>query len=400
MSSQAVPFSRRIPPVREPNALSVALAEARASGRRILNLAETNPTKTDVALPAEEILAAVSRPACLAYDPDPRGLTAARAAVSDWYASSGPVVDQDEIFLTASTSEGYGWLFKLLCDPGDAVLVPKPGYPLFDYLAGLEGVESVSYRLEYEHPRGWRVDLDALEALVRTRRPKAVVLIHPNNPTGSYVSPGERGRISACCREARAALIVDEVFQPYALDDDPEPSFAGEAETPTLVLNGFSKLLGLPQMKLGWIAVAGPAGFRTEAAARLEIIADTYLSASAPIQHAARELLPRAAAFTGRLRERLTSNLSFLRAALEGEGSPHRVLRCSAGWTAVVEVPKLVSEEDMVLGLLREEDVYLHPGFLYDFEREAFLTVSLLVRPEVFREAVFRLKDFLDRLER
>ncbi len=392
------PFSHRIPPVRGPNALGLALDAARASGRRILNLAESNPTRVGAGLPGGDVLAALSSPGCLSYDPDPRGLPAARRAVADWYGGSGTPVDPRDIFLTASTSEGYGWIFKLLCDPGDAVLVPKPGYPLFEYLAGLEGVESVPYRLEYRHPRGWRIDTEDLEAGIRTRKPKAVVLIHPNNPTGSYVEARDRERIRSLCLDSGAVLVSDEVFLPYALEDVPEPGFSSEAEVPCFVLNGLSKLLGLPQMKLGWLLLAGPAGFRTASAARLEIVADTYLSTGAPILHAASELLPQAESFTTGLRKRLASNLAALRKGLEGEGSPYRVLKCSAGWTAVVEVPRVASEEDIALGLLREEGIFLHPGYFFDFEREAFLTLSLLLEEAVFREAVGRLRLYLDGL--
>jgi len=398
VSDEIFPFSSRIPPVRDPNALGIALAEAQASGRPILNFAQSNPTRVGAGLTGTKVLAAVSRPGCLTYDPDPRGLEAARSAVAKEYARTGFAVDPQNIFLAASTSEAYGWLFKLLCDPGDAVLVPKPGYPLFEYLAGLEGVESAPYRLEYFHPQGWRVDIDQLGKELQDKRPKAVVLIHPNNPTGSYVSKSERTQISNLCREAGAALIVDEVFLPYSLEDPPEPSFALESETPCFVLNGFSKLLGLPQMKLGWIVLAGPPEFRAASAARLEIIADTYLSTGAPVLHAAPELLPRAAVFLNGLRCRLASNLAVLRSVLEGEGSPYRVLRCSGGWTAVIEVPRLASEEEMALGLLREEGVFLHPGYFFDFDREAYLTVSLLLRPRDFREAADRLKRYLDRL--
>ncbi len=391
-------FSRRVPSPREPNALGRALAEARASGRRILNLAESNPTRVGAAPPGERVLRALARPACLSYEPDPRGLGSARTAVAGWYASEGCPVDPGDIFLAASTSEAYGWLFKLLADPGDSVLVPKPGYPLFEYLAGLEGVEAVPYPLEYGHPRGWRIDTDALESALRSRRPQAVVLIHPNNPTGSYVLPGERRRILELCGTYGAAIVADEVFLPYSLEDGAEPTFAGQAEVPCFVLNGLSKLLCLPQMKLGWIVLGGPEPFRADAAARLEIVADTYLSTGAPILNALPELLPLAPGFTAGLRKRLAANLGSLRDVLEGEGSPYRVLRCSAGWTAVLEVPRILPEEDLALGLLREEGVFVHPGYFFDFPREAFLAVSLLPEPEPFREGIGRLRAFLDRL--
>ena len=392
------PFSRRIPAPREPNALGRAFSEARASGRQVINLAESNPTRVGAALPADLVLPALARSESLSYEPDPRGLPTARSAVASWYASRGTSVDPSDIFLAASTSEAYGWLFKLLADPGDSVLVPKPGYPLFEYLSGLEGVEAVPYPLEYRHPAGWDVDLDSLEAALKARRPKAVVLIHPNNPTGSFIGRRERRRILDLCGEAGTAVIADEVFLPYPLEDPAEPSFAGESEVPCFVLNGLSKLLGLPQMKLGWIVLAGPASYRADAAGRLEIIADTYLSTGAPILNAAGELLPLAAGFTEELRERLLANLGCLRKALEGEGSPYRVLRCSGGWTAVLELPRVLPEEDLALGLLREEGVFAHPGYFFDFPREAFLALSLLPRPEDFREGTGRLRAFLDRL--
>jgi len=392
------PFSRRIPVSREPNALGRAFSEARASGRRVINLAESNPTRVGAALPAERVLPALARPAALSYEPDPRGLSAARSAVASWYASEGCPVDPRDLFLAASTSEAYGWLFKLLADPGDSVLVPKPGYPLFEYLAGLEGVEAVPYPLEYLHPAGWSIDLDALESALKTRRPKAVVLIHPNNPTGSYIGRRERSRVLDLCGESGAVVIADEVFLPYPLEDPAEPSFAGESEVPCFVLNGFSKLLGLPQMKLGWIVLAGPARYREEAAGRLEIIADTYLSTGAPILNAAGDLLPLAPGFVEGLRGRLAENLGFLRGSLEGEGSPYRVLRCSGGWTAVLELPRILPEEELALGLLREEGIFVHPGYFFDFPREAFLALSLLPRTEDFREGAGRLRAYLDRL--
>lgn len=394
----SVSFSRRAPVPQEPNALGRALAEVRAAGRRVINLAESNPTRTEAALPADRVLSALSRPACLSYQPDPRGLFSARSAVASWYGSQGVAVIPEDIFLTASTSEAYGWLFKILADPGDAVLVPKPGYPLFEYLAGLEGVEAVPYPLEYSHPRGWRIDLDALESALRIRRPKAVVLIHPNNPTGSYVGSSERPRVLDLCREAGAVVIADEVFLPYPLDDPAETSFAAQPELPCFVLNGFSKLLGLPQMKLGWIVLAGPSRYRADAAARLEIVADTYLSTAAPILCAAPELLPLAYGFTEKLRGRLSANLGRLRSHIEGKDSPYRVLRCSGGWTAILEVPRTLPEEDLALGLLREEGVFTHPGYFFDFPREGFLVLSLLPKTEEFREGVERLRKYLDRL--
>jgi alanine-synthesizing transaminase len=390
-----------------------------AAGRRVIDLSESNPTRVGLESARPETdwpLGLLGDRASLRYEPDPRGLLRAREALAARYASgalkganggegasardSAPpprAPGPEDLFLCASTSEAYGWLFKLLGDPGDAVLVPKPGYPLFDYLAGLESVEARPYRLEYSHPSGWRVDLGSVDEALAAGRAKAVVLINPNNPTGSYVRMGERESILSMCARHGCALISDEVFFGFPVEGGERSSFVGEERVLTFVLDGLSKRLGLPQMKLGWIAASGPRRLLDEAKGRLEIVADTYLSAGAPVMNALPRLLEDEDAFAGTLGRRLASNLAALHGILEAPGSPHRVLRCSGGWTALVESPALASEEELALGLLREEGLWSQPGFLFDMEREAFFTMSLILQPEVLEEGA---RAYLRRFER
>ena len=441
------PFSRRVPWPAEPNALSSLLAERRRAGLPILNFAESNPTRVGLARDGGALLGALAVEASLRYAPEPRGLPGPREALAAFYAgrgtlplargpaasetaawgeaasgaaasrtangaaasgtagppagdaeAAGPLLGPDRFFLCASTSEAYGWLFKLLCEPGEAVLVPKPGYPLFDYLAGLEGVEARPYRLEYFHPKGWRIDLESLEAALAAGRARAVVLINPNNPTGSYVGAEERRAVVELAARHGAALVVDEVFFGFPLEAESASSFAGEEGVLTFVLDGLSKLLGLPQMKLGWIAASGPAPELAEALGRLEIVADTYLSAGTPIQNALPAYLEAAPAFQADLGARLKANLRALRLALEGPESPHRVLRCDGGWSALLEAPRLLPEEEMAAGLLREEGLQTHPGYFFDMEREAHFMASLILPPGDLAEAARRYKAYFERL--
>jgi alanine-synthesizing transaminase len=397
-------FSSRLPRPAPANALASLRAELAAKGSPILDFSESNPTRVGLSEGEGQGSGALKLdflvdPANFRYEPDPRGLIRAREALARNY---GSVPDPSGLFLCASTSEAYGWLFKLLCDPGDAVLVPKPGYPLFDYLAGLEAVEARPYRLGYAHPAGWRIDLDSVEAALKAGRAKALVLINPNNPTGSYVRGEERRALVELCARSGCALIADEVFFGFpAVDESGDrASFIGEEGALTFVLDGLSKRLGLPQMKLGWIAASGPGRELREAVGRLEIIADAYLSAGTPIMNALPRLLEGSESFARRTRDRLERNLSSLRALLEGRGSPHRVLRCEGGWTAIVESPRLLGEEELALGLLREEGLWSHPGYFFDMEREAFFTVGLILRPEDLERGARAYSAYFDRLMR
>jgi aspartate/methionine/tyrosine aminotransferase len=338
------------------------IAQLRSEKASYLDLTESNPTAAGIEYP-QSILQALADERSLLYDPSPAGLQGARAAVAEYY---GGRVSPDQILLTASTSESYSFLFKLLCDPGDEVLVPRPSYPLFDYLAAFESVRVVHYPLRYDGT--WWIDIGALERAI-TKRTRAVILVNPNNPTGSFVKPVE---IEQLC-ELEIPLISDEVFSDYAMQGG--TSLLGRA----FVLSGLSKVSGLPQMKLGWIAVPDSIAYE-----RLELIADTYLSVATPVQHAAPVLLSVRHEIQARIKTRLAANLAYLAAGT----AP---LDIEGGWNAIVRVPRIRSEEEWVLHLLRDHDVLLEPGFFYDFESEAHLVLSLLTREEVFRAGVDRL---------
>ena len=368
------------------NQLARLIEEKKRAGVKLLDLTEANPTRAGFTYPSTELLIALTQPQAMRYDPNPRGLLIARQAIVEYYQSSGQVIDAERIFLTASTSEAYSWLFKLLADQGDTMLVPQPSYPLFDFLAALEGVELQPYELSYLHPRGWRIDFDSLAQAV-TPRTRAVIIVNPNNPTGSYLKRQEFAQLEAFCRTHNLALIVDEVFRDYALLDDPERITAFDATSVlTFVLNGFSKTLALPQMKLGWIIPLGADELRQEAEARLELIADTFLSVNTPVQLAAPAWLPLRAGMQRQILTRVQDNLAFLAATIAH--SPCRLLQVEGGWSAIIEVPRHSSEEEMTLRLLAEENILVHPGFFFDFAREAFFVLSLLPPAEIFRPAV------------
>jgi aspartate/methionine/tyrosine aminotransferase len=370
------------------NQLTKLMEEKKRAGVRWLNLTESNPTRCGFLYPTE-LLSSLAQPAALHYDPQPRGLLSARQAVADYYQTRGQTIAPEHIFLTASTSEAYAWLFKLLTDPGDAVLMPQPSYPLFEFLAALEGITLQPYQLQYLHPRGWQIDFDSL-AHALTAQTRAVILVNPNNPTGSYLKQSELLQLAAFCHEHNLALIVDEVFSDYALmeDEDRVTDFTALSAL-TFVLNGFSKTLALPQMKLGWIVVHGAAAWRDAAEARLEWIADTFLSVNTPVQWAASQWLPQRVALQPQLLARVRANLNFLSQAVVH--SACRLLQVEGGWSATLEVPRQVSEEELVLQLLADDDVLVHPGYFFDFPREAFLVLSLLPEPEIFRAALTKI---------
>jgi aspartate/methionine/tyrosine aminotransferase len=385
-------FSERLPGRRGLNTLGAELASARTSGHRIINLADSNPGSCGLTVPGalQTLVHADAR----RYIPDPRGLLVAREALAGRFG-----VSPDGFFLSASTSEAYSWLFKLLCDPGDTVLVPKPGYPLFDFLAGLEAVQAEPYQLEYHHPGPWRIDLEQLREKAAATKARALVIIHPNNPTGSYIAEDERAAIVELCEQTGMALIADEVFLPYRLEVDGRPeSFRGEDRCLVFALDGLSKLLGLPQFKLGWMHLSGPAAALAEAAERLEIIADTYLSVGAPVMNALPALLPMADSFIDGLRLRLRANLDRARLILEAGNSPYRILRCDGGWTALVEYPRVRTDEDLALGLLREAGLYVHPGYFFDTPRDGYLAISLILEEGLFSEGLMLLRAALDSL--
>ena len=371
-----------------PNRLTLLLEARRERGEAILDLTETNPTRVGIAYPPD-LLAPLADPRGLGYEPSPRGLASAREAVAHDHARHGVSIDPSRVVLTASTSEAYAWLFKLLCDPGDAVLVPRPSYPLFSYLARLESVDVHPYVLSYDGE--WHLSLDAVREAV-TPRTRAVVVVSPNNPTGSYLKRAEADELLALCAERELAVVSDEVFADYAFASDPRrvASLAGDGPALAFSLGGLSKSCGLPQLKLAWIAVSGPERLRTPALARLEVVADTYLSISTPVQRAAPALLARRPELQRPIAERVAANRDALRRRL-GAGSPASLLAAEGGWSAVLQVPATESEEDRVARLLEEEGVLVHPGYFFDFPREAFLVLSLLPPPDVFAPAVDRI---------
>lgn len=383
-------FSTRFNWQLTPNRLALLIGEKRRAATRLLDLTESNPTRAGFTYPNNELLNALAQPAALRYEPQPRGLLVARAAVSDYYQARGYTVPADHVHLTASTSEAYSYLFKLLADHGHNVLVPQPSYPLFELLAALEGVELRPYELHYVHPRGWAIDFDSLTKALTTGT-RAIILVNPNNPTGSFVKRGELSRLNEICVRHELALIVDEVFSDYAFGADAEraASLVENAAALTFVLSGFSKILALPQMKLGWIATNGPAKLRGAAVERLDLIADTFLSVGAPVQHAASRWLALRTELQRQILDRVRHNHAWLDTQVRD--SPCRLLAVEGGWYATLEVPRHCSEEEWVLRLLAQDNVLAHPGYFFDFPREAFLVLSLLPSPEVFQEGMERL---------
>ena len=369
-----------------PNRFSAALAEARRSGPELLDLTESNPTRVGLRYPAGT-LEAFADPDGLEYRPEALGLPEAREAVARYYRDLGAEIAPGSVVLTSGTSEGYSFLFRLVCDPGDEVLVPAPSYPLFEFLADLQDVKLVSYPLLYDH--GWQIDLHTLEQRVGPRS-RAVLVVHPNNPTGSYVSAGERERLNELCARHGLVLIVDEVFLDFGIAGQRSTSFAANRGVLTFTLSGLSKIAALPQMKLGWIVASGPDQARRQALERLEVIADTYLSVGTPVQLAAPRLLQDSAQVQEQLRDRVRSNLAELDRQLAAQQSCRR-LEVQGGWYAVMRVPAVRSDEELAIALLGQKGVVVHPGHFYDFAADGYLVISLIARPEVFAEGIRRI---------
>jgi aspartate/methionine/tyrosine aminotransferase len=374
-------LSGRVPPDPVPNAWSRLLDERRAAGVPLLDLTEANPTRVGLSGVGAAELAALAAPEAARYEPDPRGARAAREAVAGYYRERGLAADADGIILTAGTSEAYAHLFRLMAEPGESFLVPTPSYPLFEPLAALEGVRLRRYRLAWDGE--WHLDLGSLEAAMDAGV-RGMIVVQPNHPTGSCLAPDELAAAEALCEQHGVALISDEVFGdfPWAGASQSLPSLLGPHRVPTFVLSGLSKVCGMPQLKLGWIAVAGPAAARAEALRRLEWIADLFLSVATPVQVALPRLLAGRHAWQARVRERIAANLARLRGAV-AQGPSLDLLGGAGGWIAVLRVPRRRSEEEWALELLRR-GVVVHPGHFYDFEGEAFLVVSLIVPPREF----------------
>jgi aspartate/methionine/tyrosine aminotransferase len=375
-----MPFSARARFAAAPNRLSRLLDEKRRGGARLLDLTESNPTRVGIAYPAD-LLRPLASEANLVYAPEPLGLPEARRAVADDFARRGVAVPPERVVLCASTSEAYAFLFKLLLDPGQGVLVPRPSYPLFEFLAQLEAARAEFYDLDYDGE--WHLSLERLRERIGPDT-RALCVVNPNNPTGSFLKRDEADALFALCAERGLAIVSDEVFADYGFGEDARrvTSLAGDREALVFSLGGLSKSCGLPQLKLGWIAACGPEALRSEALARLELIADSYLSVATPVQRAAKGLLLRLPELQAPIRARVAANQARLEAS--ARGAHYTPLRVEGGWYAVLQVPRTLPEEERVLRLLERDDVLVHPGFFFDFPEEAFLVLSLLPREEDF----------------
>lgn len=376
-------FSRRLPESLPENALTRAAGARRASGKSLIDLTTSNPTAVGFDYSAA-LLSELSSARNLIYDPQPFGQIAAREAVAADFARRGTPVPVDNIVLTASTSEAYGWLFALLCDPGDDVIVPTPSYPLFEWLTKLASVVSIPYRLEYH--RRWVIDVDALAAAITTRT-RALLIVNPNNPTGSYLTRDELAAIDRVAPDL--PLIGDEVFWDFPHDAAPASRVSVLESTRRLVfsLGGLSKSAGLPQVKLGWMALGGAPDAVAAARDRLDVIADTYLSVSTPVQTAVPALIEGGKAIRAQILERARANLGALGRVVAGNPALE-LLRLEGGWSAVVRVPATRTEEQLAVALVEEDGVLVHPGYFFDFEREAYVVVSLIVPCDDFARGV------------
>lgn len=379
-------FARRTRWNLDENSLSRALAALRAAGTPILDLTRSNPTDCGFEYDEKGIQCAFAHSEILRYVPDPRGMLCAREAVSSYYADLQAPVSPGDLVLTSGTSEGYSFVFRLLCNPGDEVLIPSPGYPLFDFLADLCDVKLVRYPLLYDH--GWQIDFSALAAAASDRT-RAVIVVHPNNPTGHYTSASEQAQLSQFCAERGIALIADEVFLDFSLQRTRQQSFVGNDQALTLTLSGISKICGMPQTKLAWIAASGPGEQKMEALARLEVIADAYLSVGTPVQLAAPTLLATRSAFHQQVMTRVKANLRELDAQLSRRSACNR-LACEGGWSAVLRVPAEQSDEELAIKLLTQCGVHVHPGHFYDFPQPGHAVVSLIVTEKEFAEGIRR----------
>jgi alanine-synthesizing transaminase len=383
----------------EPNRFATAIEEHRHRGRQLLDLTNSNPTACGFSYPEERFFAALTNRRALCYEPESQGLRDARDAIGNYYRGrqgffgAESSIDPARIVITSGTSEAYSYVFRLLCEVGDEVLVPAPSYPLFQYLADLADIRPVPYPLVYDE--GWQVDLAGLSDAL-TARSKAVMVVHPNNPTGSFIKSKEAHKLAEICAGRDLAVVADEVFLDYVDGKERPCTFASDSPALTFTLSGLSKISLLPQMKLGWIVVSGPDALVKPAMQRLEVIGDTYLSPSTPGQVALAEMLNMRGSLQTQMRKRIYSNLGFLDTLFPKGGSVERLKR-EGGWYAVLRVPAAGSDEDLVINLIEGSDVLVHPGHFFDFPRDGFLVVSLIVHEPEFQEGARRLHDFFRR---
>jgi len=382
----------------ETNRLTRALEEHRRSGKKLFDLTTSNPTTCGFAYPEREILAALTDSRGLVYRPESKGLGEAREAVAEYYAGrvgfsvSPQQVDPEHILLASGTSEAYSHIFRLLCEAGDEILVPAPSYPLFEFLADLADIHLVPYPLLYDH--GWQIDFPTLRGAL-TPRSRAVLIVHPNNPTGSFVKPREAAELAEICAAREMAIVADEVFLDYAGTAQPAQTFALCDAALTFTLSGLSKISLLPQMKLAWTIVSGPETIVQTAIDRLEIIADTYLSPSTPVQLALPKLLSLRHTLQAQLQRRISANLIALDSGLRESNSLARLDR-EGGWYAILRIPVTSTDDEVTIALLERCSVLVHPGHFFNFSREGFLVLSLITPEAQFKEGVWRLLTQID----
>lgn len=372
------------------NSFTLATERHLQEGRRAFDLTASNPTHSGFT-PDPGVLQALTDAESLSYEPQPRGLPRARQAVVDYYAGLGADLCPDQLILTTSTSEAYSFVFRLLCDPDDEVLVPTPSYPLFEFLADIQDVRLVPYDLIYDH--GWQIDFHTLNRLL-TSRTRAIILVNPNNPTGSYVKNSERDQLNRVCLARELSLIVDEVFFDFNLGGEKNQTFAGNREALTFTLSGLSKIAGVPQMKVAWLATSGPDQLVPAALDRLDVIADTYLSMNAPVQHAIPQLLALRDSFQRGLMGRLRKNVVELDHQLARQKHCSR-LQVEGGWYATLRVPVTRTDEELAIQLLEKRDVLVHPGHFFNFYSDGYLVLSLMTPEAEFAEGLKRVLEFV-----
>jgi alanine-synthesizing transaminase len=384
-------YSNRLAWSSLPNPLSELLNALRRAGTPLLDLTISNPTEAFDSYPHERIAQAYTATGDFTYRPEPLGEEQARVAIANWYQRRGVTVSASQLALTASTSEAYSLLFKLLCNPGDEVLIPAPSYPLFEYLAKLESVRTVPYRLTYDG--SWFIDFASLRGAISSRT-KAILIVNPNNPTGSFLKKRERDLLLAIAGQG-LPIISDEVFMDFSFGYSPDlvSTLIGENSVLSFSLNGLSKAAGMPQMKLGWIAINGPSNVQAEVASRLELILDTYLSVGTPVQRALPALLEIGAEFQQQIIARVLQNRRALAAALQG--SPAHILHSEGGWAAVLQLPNFLREEVWAERLLTLYQVVVQPGYFFDMASEAYLVVSLITDPTIFAEGIRRVRELV-----
>jgi alanine-synthesizing transaminase len=369
------------------NRLSEALAKHRAAAKPLLDLIVSNPTRCGFVYDRGSILRSLANPDSLSYEPDPQGLLAARQAVAEYYGAHDSVVPVENIILTTSTSEAYSFVFRILCNPGDELLIPEPSYPLFSFLADLCDAKLVGYPLLYDH--GWQIDLHALQHAI-TPRTRGIIVVHPNNPTGHFCKADEMRKLNEICCSRQIAIIADEVFLDFPLRAMRPSSFSSNAASLTFTMSGLSKIAGLPQMKAAWLVTSGPEEVKAQALSRLEVIADTFLSMNTLVQLAIPGFLELRHGFQNQLLTRVRKNLTKLDAQLAAQSSCSR-LELEGGWYAILRVPVTRSDQDLAIEVLNTQEIYVHPGHFYDFPTEGHLIVSLIVPEHDFQEGIKRL---------